>query len=288
MAEAGPMTGRVCLITGGTGGLGKETALALARLGASVSIVARDAAKGQAVVEEIQAQTGNPQVEALRADLSSQASIRSLADEFKRRHERLHVLVNNAGGVFNPRRVTVDGLEMTFALNHLAYFLLTALLLDTLKASAPARVVSVSSEAQSNGRINFDDLQGEKRYSAMTAYSQSKLANILFTVELARQLAGTGVTANVVHPGAVRTNFGKSATGLFRWVVRLAGPFMLTPARGAETIVYLASSPEVEGMTGQYFANKKARPLPAAASDTALVRRLWDVSAALVHLDGQP
>jgi NAD(P)-dependent dehydrogenase (short-subunit alcohol dehydrogenase family) len=178
-------------------------------------VVARDKAKGRAVLEEIRSKTDNKNLDLLLADLSSQADIRKLAEEFKRKYQRLDVLVNNAGGIFNTRKTTVDGLEYTFAFNHLAYFLLTNLLLDVLKASAPARIVNVSSGAQGMGRINFDDLQGAKRYNAQAAYNQSKLANVIFTYQLARRLEGTGVTANVLHPGVVRTNFGRSDPPLF-------------------------------------------------------------------------
>lgn len=279
-------THKTALVTGATSGIGKATAEALARQGMTVVLVARDAEKGRAVLEEIRSKSGNPNLDVLLADLSSQAAIRRLAEEFQRKYSKLHVLVNNAGGVFSARKLTVDGLEYTFAFNHLAYFLLTNLLLDTLRASAPARIVNVSSGAQGMGKINFADLQGEQRYSVQAAYSQSKLANVLFTYALARRLEGTGVTANVLHPGVVRTNFGRVETPLlWRVLFPLIDPFMLTPEKGAETAVYLATSPEVEGVSGKYFAKQKAVRSHSISYDQAVQERLWEVSAQLTHLD---
>lgn len=279
------MNGKIVLITGATSGIGKQTALELARMGARVVLVARDPARGQATLEEIHRQTGNSNLDLLLADLSAQADLRRLATEFKHKYDRLHVLVNNAGGVFATRKTTVDGLEYTFAFNHLAYFLLTNLLLDVLKASAPARVVNVSSGAQGMGRLHFDDLQSEKRYNAQAAYNQSKLANVLFTYALARRLEGSTVTANALHPGVVRTNFGRTDTPLFwRIFFPLIDPFMLTPEKGAETVVYLASSPEVEGVSGKYFAFKKAIRSNPVSYDPAAQERLWQVSEELTGL----
>ncbi len=279
------MRSKICLVTGTTSGIGKATALGLARLGATVVLVSRTQAKGEATRAYIRETTGNDRIDLLVADLSSQSDVRRLADEFTRRHDRQHVLINNAGGFQGSRRVTVNGLELTFALNHLAYFLLTHLLLDVLKASAPARIVNVTSGAQSVGRINFENLQGEKRYRPQAAYSQSKLANVLFTYELARRLAGTGVTANAVHPGAVRTNFGReNSTPFMALMVRLAWPFMLTPEKGAETSIYLASSPEVEGVTGKYFVKKHTVPSSPRSYDLDVARRLWEVSTRLTDV----
>jgi NAD(P)-dependent dehydrogenase (short-subunit alcohol dehydrogenase family) len=273
---------KVALVTGATSGIGKATALELARMGATTVLVARDAQKGATTLAEIKAATGNPRVELLLADLSAQASIRKLAEDFKHAHEHLHVLVNNAGGFYGQRMLTADGLETTFAINHLAYFLLTSLLLDTLKRSAPARIVNVSSNAQSFGRMRFDDLQGEGRYDAQAAYSQSKLANVMFTYELARRLQGTGVTVNALHPGVVRTNFGRQQTTvLMGLVVRLFVPFMRSPEKGAETVVYLATSPDVEGLTGQYFSDKKAIRSSQQSYDEAACLRLWQISEQL-------
>ncbi|WP_218916426.1 SDR family oxidoreductase [Calidithermus chliarophilus] len=283
--EGGPMGAKTVLVTGATSGIGKQTALELARMGATVVLVARDRARGRAALEEIGAKTGNENLELLVADLSAQADVRRLAAEFKRRHDRLHVLVNNAGGIFTARRTTADGLEYTFAFNHLAYFLLTNLLLDVLKASAPARVVNVSSGAQGMAKLDFDDLQGEKRYNPQAAYNRSKLANVLFTYALARRLEGTGVSANVLHPGVVRTNFGRVDTPwLWRVMFPLIDPFMRSPEKGAETPVYLASSPEVEGVSGKYFADRKAVRSNPLSYDEAVQERLWRVSEELTGL----
>lgn len=280
------MDGKVALVTGATNGIGKVTALELAKLGAAVVLAGRNRDKSQATVDEIKERSGNPNVEALVADLSVMSEVRRLADEFKAKHDRLHVLVNNAGGVFPQRRMTDDGYEMTFALNHLNYFLLTNLLLDVLKASAPARIVNVSSDAHRAGRMRFDDLNAEKKYGigGWTAYSQSKLANVLFTYELARRLDGSGVTANVLHPGFVATGFGRSSAGLMNRVMGLLHRFALTPEEGARTTVYLASSPEVEGISGKYFEKSKAVPSSRASYDEESQRRLWAISEQMTGL----
>src|SRR6266516_94329 len=233
----------------------------------------------------IRAAPGSPAVDAFAADMSAQAGVRHLAALVLDTYPRLDVLVNNAGGFWAHRHVTADGLEHTFALNHLAPFLLTSLLLDRLTASAPARIVTVASAAHAQGRIDFGDLQGERNYSGQRAYSQSKLANVMFTYELARRLDGTGVTATVCHPGVVRTSFGAEdqaahMTGMI-WVARL---FMKTPAQGALTPVYLASSPEVEGVTGRYFASRKPKTSSKASHDTTAAARLWQASAALAGM----
>jgi NAD(P)-dependent dehydrogenase (short-subunit alcohol dehydrogenase family) len=284
MATAnGSMQGKICLITGSTSGMGKETALALAQMGATVVLVSRDRDRGEATKAEIIAKSGNQAVDLLIADLSSQTSIRQLAEDFKAKYQRLHVLVNNAGAVYTKRTLTVDGVETTFAVNHLAYFLLTNLLLDVLKASA-ARIVNVSSEAQSGGTINFDDLQGAKRYGGFRAYSQSKLANVLFTYELARRLQGTGVTANCLHPGSVASGFGKNNGWLFSLVFSLLRPFFLSAEAGAQTSIYLASAPEVAGVSGQYFIKKKPARSIRESYDLAVAQRLWQVSAELTGL----
>ena len=279
------MAGKTVLITGGTGGIGKATAIGLARLGARVGIVGRDAARGEAAAADIRSASNNPSVDVFIADLSSQAEVRRLAAEVLDAYPRLDVLVNNVGGFWAHRRVTADGLEHTFAVNHLAAFLLTNLLLERLVASAPARVVTVSSGAQSMGRIDFDDLQGERKYSGQRAYNQSKLANVMFTYELARRLEGTGVTATVLHPGVTSTGFGaEDQAWYFTTGSGLARRFMKSPAQGAETPIHLASSPEVEGVTGRYFANRKPREANKLADDTDAAARLWRVSAELVGL----
>jgi retinol dehydrogenase 14 len=281
------MTGKTVLVTGATNGIGKFTALELARQGANVCVVARNKSKGEATLEEIKKATGNTNLELFVGDLSSLNDVRRVAQEFKGKHSRLDVLVNNAGGVFDARQTTTDGLEYTFAFNHLAYFLLTNLLLDTLRASAPSRIVNVSSGAQANGKINFDDLMGERRYSSSGAYSTSKLANVMFTYALARRLAGTGVTVNALHPGLVGTNFGSNAkSALWRGVASLAKAFAMPPEKGAQTSVYLASSNEVEGVTGQYFDKKKAVASSALSHDEAAQERLWVESERLVGLAG--
>jgi NAD(P)-dependent dehydrogenase (short-subunit alcohol dehydrogenase family) len=285
VSETNLMVGKIVLITGGTGGIGKATAIGLARLGARVGITGRDVTRTGQVAADIRAASGNPAVDAFAADMSSQAEVRRLAIAVLETYPRLDVLINNVGGFWAHRHTTADGLEHTFALNHLAPFLLTNLLLDRLKASAPARVVTVSSGAQSSGRIDFDDLQSARNYSGQRAYSQSKLANIMFTNELARRLEGTGVTATSVHPGVVRTNFGaEDQAWLFTVVSHVLLPFLKTPAQGAQTSIYLASSPDVDGVTGQFFANRKLKIANKVAYDTALTARLWQVSADLVGL----
>ena len=212
-------------------------------------------------------------------------TVRRLADEFKSKYPHLHVLLNNAGGTFTTRQLSVDGIEMTFALNHLAYFLLTNLLLDTIKASAPARIINVSSDAHSGGKIDFDNLQGERSYSGFGPYGNSKLANILFTTELARRLEGTGVTVNALHPGLVNTGFGKNNPGFLMKIMGAVIPLIArSPEKGARTSIYLASSPEVQSITGKYFVDcKVTQPAPQAA-DRTVARKLWDVSAEMVHL----
>jgi len=278
------MNGKICLVTGGTNGIGKSTALELARMGGTVVIVGRNAQKTSQVVEEIRAATGNKNVDSLLADLSSQQEVRRLASEFKSRYSHLHVLLNNAGGFFMRRQLSVDGIEMTFALNHLAYFLLTNLLLDTIKASAPARIINVSSGAHASGKIEFDNLQGERDYTPR-AYDNSKLANILFTVELARRLEGTGVTVNALHPGFVATGFAKNNGKVMAALVSIFAPLVgRSPAKGAETSIYLASSPSVEGITGKYFYDSHVVPAAPQATDMMVARKLWDVSPEMVHL----
>jgi NAD(P)-dependent dehydrogenase (short-subunit alcohol dehydrogenase family) len=277
------MTGRICLVTGATSGIGAVTARALARLGASVVLVGRDAGRCARRRDAIRRETGSS-VEALVADLSSQRQIRRLAEEFRARFARLDVLVNNAGSYFMRRRLTADGLEMTFALNHLAYFLLTNLLLDRLLAGEAARVVNVSSVAHERGRLDLTDLQGERRYDRLEAYAASKLANLLFTYELARRLAGTRATANALHPGIVATNLGRD-NGWLRVTLRnLLDRSMIDPEEGSRTSVYLASSPAVEGVTGRYFYECKEVESSAASRDPAAAAALWTISEQLTGL----
>jgi NAD(P)-dependent dehydrogenase (short-subunit alcohol dehydrogenase family) len=287
VTPANEMADRVALVTGATRGLGRVVALELARQGATVLLVGRDRDRTLAAAEACRAQRGGGAVDPLVADLSSLAEVRRLGEEVRRRYPRLHVLINNAGAIFARRQVTVDGFERTFALNHLAPFLLTDVLLETLKASAPSRIVNVSSRSHRRGAIDFRDLQGARRYGlgGRRAYSQSKLANVLFTYELARRLDGTGVAVNAVHPGVVATDFGRNNGGLTGLVTRLAKRlfrrFVLTPEEGADTILYLASSPEVEGVSGKYWVRRRPVPSSAASYDESTQRRLWDVSARL-------
>ena len=279
------MKGKICLVTGANAGIGKATTLGLAKMGAVVVMVSRNQERGEAARAEIMAESENDAVDLMIADLSSQQSIRQLAEDFKTRYERLDVLVNNAGGIFGSRSLTVDGLEYTFALNHLSYFLLTNLLLERIKESSPARIVNVSSQAQADATINFDDLQSEQNYNARRVYGQSKLANILFTYELARRLNGVDVTTNALHPGVVRTNFGRESTSrAFALMMRLLGPFLASPEKGASTSIYLATAPEVEGVTGKYFIDKQEQKSNAESYDTAVAQRLWQVSEELTGL----
>jgi retinol dehydrogenase-14 len=274
------MDGRIVLITGATGGIGKATAVGLAALGAKVLITGRDRGRTDDTVREIQATGG--EVEGFVADLSSQSEVRRLADEVLQRHPRIDVLINNVGGYWNTRHVTADGLEHTFALNHLAPFLLTQLLLENLEQGA--RVITVSSNAQAMGRIDFDDLQGERSYSGARAYNQSKLANVLFTYELARRTPS--ITANAVHPGLVSTGFGAGDPGRAqRLFVPVLRPFMKSPTQGAATSIHLACAPDLDRTTGLYFANSKPKRSSKRSYDESVAARLWEVSAALVGLN---
>jgi NAD(P)-dependent dehydrogenase (short-subunit alcohol dehydrogenase family) len=271
------MQGKICLVTGANSGIGKATALALAQMGATVVMVCRDRARGEQARSEITTTSGNTAVALLQADLSSQQSIRQLVEHFQHHYTHLHVLINNAGATFSGRREAVDGVEMTFAVNYLAPFLLTNVLLEVLK---------VSSAAQASGSIQLDDLQAEKHFSSMRAYGQSKLAMVLFTYELARRLQGTGVTANCLDPGFVATNIGQRGASLsVRLLIKLIWSFGKSPAKGAQTSIYLASSPEVEGVTGQYFATSMPRRSAAISYDESLQRHLWEQSAKLVNLE---
>jgi len=268
------------MVTGASAGMGKEISLGLARLGANLVMVSRDRDRGEAARADVQEKTGNGDVELLVADLSSQQAIRQLVREFETRHHRLHVLVNNAGMSLPRRQETVDGLEMVFATNHLAPFLLTNLLLPVLRAGAPARVVTVSSGAQAMGKVDFDDLQSRRSYSEIRVYNQTKLANLLFSYELARRTAGTGVTANALEPGFVKTN------------LKVPFPFSIfsfmrgAAVDGAKPSIFLASSPSVEGVSGKFFSSKGAETTSSKLSyDEAAAKRLWDESARLTHLE---
>ena len=280
------LAGTTVLVTGATGGIGRETALGLSSMGADVAIVGRDPDRTHDTAGDIRsASDGRGRVIPFVADLSSQAEVRRLADEVLNTLSRVDVLLNNVGGYWHTRHVTADGLERTFALNHLAPFLLTNLLLDRLTQSAPARVVTVASNAQAMGKIDFDDLQGERAYSGSRAYNQSKLANVLFAYELARRVPADLVTANALHPGVVSTAFGaEDPAGIQRMLVPVIRPFMKSPADGAATSIYLASDPSLSGVTGRYYANRKPKQSSASSYDQQVAARLWAASAELVGL----
>jgi NAD(P)-dependent dehydrogenase (short-subunit alcohol dehydrogenase family) len=283
------MQGKVCLVTGATSGIGKATALELARQGATVVIVGRSQLKGEAALREIQEASGNSAVDLLLADLSSQASVHELAASFLERYDHLHVLINNAGVFLLKRQLTVDGLEMTLAVNHLAPFLLTHLLLDRLKASTPARIVNVCSGSHFSGRINQEDLQLAKGYNVWRAYAQSKLVMILCSYKLARQLEGTGVTLNCLNPGFVFTNMGMSNVGpriqqIARAILSHLGS---SPEKGAQTSLYLAMSPEMEQISGKYFDQLALKPSSSRSYDQTLQEQVWQESTRLVRLPGE-
>lgn len=279
------MDGRICVVTGASSGIGKAASVELARLGATIVAVCRDRGRGEAALAEIGAAAtggGEPMLEL--ADLASADQVRELANRLGAL-PRIDVLVNNAGLVAGARQLTANGVELTFALNHLAPFLLTNLLLDKIKASAPARIVTVSSTAHRSARLDLDDLRADRHYLPMLAYANSKLANILFTRELAAKLDGTGVTANCLHPGTVRTNFGQSGSGWLRTGLTIARPFLPSAQAGARTVVYLASSPDVARESGGYYVSCKRREPSKAARDTHTARTLWDISARLTGIE---
>jgi NAD(P)-dependent dehydrogenase (short-subunit alcohol dehydrogenase family) len=281
MAPAGALSGRTVVLTGATSGIGRATARGLADEGAKLILVGRTPERCEETLSELRSRTGRDDAVMLRADLSSLKEVRRLADEVLACTDRLHVLVNNAGATLLQRQLSADGLEATFATNHLAYFLLTGLLLPRLRESAPARIVNVASDAHRFGRLELDDLQSERRYRAMRVYARSKSANILFTQELARRIAGSGVSANALHPGGIRSNLGRSDGKALEVVRKLVGLFLKTPEEGARTSLYLASSPEVEGVSGRYYAKCRERTPAAHARDPELARRLWERSEEL-------
>jgi NAD(P)-dependent dehydrogenase (short-subunit alcohol dehydrogenase family) len=283
-SEKTSMKDKVVMITGANSGLGKAAGRALAKMGATVVMVARDKERGEAAKADIIRESGNSSVDLLLADLSSLESVRQLATEFQKKYSKLHVLINNAG-LFNQRRhVTTDGYENTFATNYLASFLLTNLQLRLLKASAPSRIINVSSVGHYNGHINFDDLNLERDYGGWKAYGQSKLALVLFTHELAKKLQGTGVTVNAVHPGTVATNIWTRPFGPAGFITALPKLFMASPEKGAETIVYLASSPDAQSLSGEYLEKLKVKKSSEESYDEGIGQRLWDVSAKLTRL----
>ncbi len=287
MQEWTGVAGKRVIITGATGGIGLAAARELARRGALLSIVARSESRAADAAAQIRA-AGGPatEVEVLHADLGSQASIRKVAEEILAKHPKIDVLANNAGGVNSSRRLTEDGLELTWAVNHLAPFLLTNLLLERIRASAPARIITTSSGAHHGAHIPFDDVNAERGYrtGGFSRYGQSKLANILFTTELARRLEGSGVTANCFHPGFVASGFNRNNGALMAFGMTLARPFARSTTKGADTLVWLADSPDVSSETGGYFTNRKRKLPSAAGQDAAAARRLWELSAEETHV----
>ncbi len=278
------LEGKTCLITGATNGIGRVTAVELAGMGAELFLTYRDKARADETIAEIRQKTGNDKIHLLKADLGSQSQVRVVAAEFLAMGKPLHVLINNAGLGNTSRTITADGIETVFAVNHLAYFLLTMLLLDCIKRSAPSRIVNVASEAHRFGTIDFDDLGGEQRYRTFGAYSQSKLANILFTYELARRLAGSGVTVNCLHPGGIASGLWTNNGRLAQLIMKAAKPFLKTPEQGARTTIYLASSDEVEGVTGKYYADCKEKISNRESYDLDAANRLWEVSAQMTGI----
>ncbi|MCJ2132938.1 SDR family oxidoreductase [Methylobacterium sp. J-026] len=280
------MRGKTCLVTGATNGIGYQTALGLARLGARVAIVGRDAGKTRACAERIRAAVPGAGVDPHVADLSAQGEIRRLAGTLRDAYPRLDVLVNNAGAIFDHRTLTVDGIERTWALDHLGYVLLTLELLAPLKASAAAggkpRIVNVASAAHYRGHIDVDDIEGARRYGAMWAYAQAKLGNVLFTYALARRLRADGITVNALHPGVINTGFAKNTGGLFGTAWSLMRPFLTTPEKGAETSLYVASDPALDGVTGRYFSHSRPKTSSAESRDEAVQERVWALSLAQV------
>jgi NAD(P)-dependent dehydrogenase (short-subunit alcohol dehydrogenase family) len=279
------MKGKVCLVTGGTSGIGYITARELAKFGAKMVITARNQEKAKRTVEMLRAESGNREIYALIADFASQTQVRDLAAEYKRKYDRLDVMINNAGAIYFRRLLSQDGIEMTFAVNHLAPFLLTNLLMDMVAASAPARIVNIASNAHEGKVINFNDLEGQKNYNFMIAYGQSKLANIMFTYELDRRLAGGGVTVNAVHPGYVGTNMGANNGWLVRLFLPINRLFAIDVDQGAETVIYLASSPGMLGISGKYYFQNKAVASSPYSHDENAARRLWEVSAKMAGLN---
>ena len=281
------MSGKTCVITGANSGIGKETALGLAQMGARVLLVCRNAEKGHAALEDIRRDSGSPELDLLIAEMSSQASVRALAEQIRQKCPRLDVLINNAGAAVPKRTLSVDGIEKTLAANHLGAALLTFLLLDLLKASAPSRIVNVSSEAQRRARVDISDLQFERRkYRGFAAYGQSKALMNAFTFELARRLEGTGVTVNCLHPGVVATNiWGTNPPLIFKLIVGLMKPFMLDSKRGAQTSLYLASSPEVAGVSGKYFIKCKPAESGVLSRNQEMAAEIWQTTQKMIGVN---
>lgn len=285
MKENLDMNGKVVMITGANSGIGKETAIELAKMGANIVMVCRSRKRGEKALEEIKEMANSEKIELYIADLADQRSIRSMVERFKKSHDKLHVLINNAGVMLSKRTTTPEGYESTFAINHLGHFLLTNLVLDMLKASSSARIINVSSSAHKFAKLNFDDIDNEHKYRGYRTYANSKLFNILFSYELARRLEETGITVNALHPGVIRTNLGKNNTNklikLMSFIFRL---FMMSPEKGARTTVYLASSPEVENVNGKYFVNRKQKKSSKISYEQTLQNKLWEISADLTNV----
>jgi NAD(P)-dependent dehydrogenase (short-subunit alcohol dehydrogenase family) len=284
------ISGKTVMITGANSGIGKSASTGLAKMGANVVMVCRDQSRGEEARKEIINASGasTENISLMLADLASLDSVRKLAADFGGTGKPLHVLLNNAGLILGKRTVTKDGFETTFEVNYLSHFLLTDLLLPKLKANAPSRIINVSSDAHTGGHMDFADLQEEKNYGALRSYSQSKLAQVLFTYELAKRLSGTGVTANCVHPGVVATNWGRHSAGALSVGLRLGSVFMMKSDKGADTLVYLSSSPEVSDVTGKYFTKRRAIPSSAESMDETEAKTLWDLSMKMCGLEDGP
>jgi NAD(P)-dependent dehydrogenase (short-subunit alcohol dehydrogenase family) len=280
----GTLTGKYVLVTGATSGMGKVMGRRLAEQGATVVVAGRNVEKTQGAAQEIQKQVPNSDVRSLVADLTSLAQVRTLAQTYCDTYPRLDALIHNAGGMFGKRQLSADGLELTFALNHFAPFLLTHLLLDTLKASAPSRIITIGSAQHAGKQVPFEDISHEKGYKPLQVYAESKLMAIMFTYALARRLEGTSVTANTLHPGVVATNFGKEAGGMWPAMFTALAPFELSPEKGAQTALYLASSPEVATVSGEYFVKSKPARSSKESYDVAAQERLWTLSEDLTGL----
>jgi NAD(P)-dependent dehydrogenase (short-subunit alcohol dehydrogenase family) len=277
------MEGKICIVTGANSGIGKATAIGLAKLNATVIMLCRDKERGEKAREEIIKETGSKNIDLLLCDLSSQEQIWNFVDEFKKKYQYLHVLINNAGIMLKRRKLSVDGFEMNFSIHLIAPFILTNLLVDILKKSAPSRIINVTSAAHKRAKINFEDLQIEnKKYRLFSVYGVSKLAEMLFTYELSRRLEGTGITVNAVHPGVVNTNLGRDQSKFSQW---FAKAFFKSPEKGAETSIYLASSSEVEGITGKYFINKEPRQSSEESYNEEDAERLWKITAEMTGLN---
>jgi NAD(P)-dependent dehydrogenase (short-subunit alcohol dehydrogenase family) len=282
--KAKMMKGKICMITGANSGIGKATAIGLAKLGASLVLVCRDQTRAENAIAEIKEKTGNQSIDLILADLSSQKSVLDLVSEFSKKYDKLHVLINNAGVNLHKQIFTEDGIETTFAVNYLAHFMLCNLLLDKLKKTRSARILNVASSVQAKS-IDFEDLYGDHHYSQWKAYSQSKLAVVLFTYEFARKIEGSGVSVNCLHPGFVKTNMVRKYRPFVKYFYHLIGLFMLTPKRGAKTTIYLASSPEINGISGKYFKKRKERKSVNLSYDKKVAKQLWDVSVKLTNIN---